>query len=85
MTKYEAARQLSDIWWRQTCELKSCLKEPIGSVRRDYLAAIVKKDLAALELAIEFLDPERWEKLQKEKKAEHEAEVIQLRFKKRVR
>lgn len=80
MTKYEAARHLSDIWWRQSCELKSCLNEPSGSVKRDYMAQILRQDLRALELAIEILDPERWERLQQDKADESEQELARRLF-----
>jgi hypothetical protein len=80
MTKYEAARVLSDIWRRHSRELQSCLNEQIGTVKRDYISQILKQDLIALERAIELLDPERWERLQQAKADERERELIRVQL-----
>ena len=76
MTKYEAARHLSDIWSRQSCERKSCLSEPTGTAKRDYMSRVLRRDLIALELAIGLLDSERWERIRQEKAKERKQRPV---------
>jgi hypothetical protein len=76
MTKYEAARHLSDIWSRHSCERKSCLNEPRGTEKRDYMSDILRRDLIALELAIELLDSARSERIRQDKAKERKQRPV---------